>query len=283
MIIEKFNDFEDVQGKENAWWYGPLKRAWQEGRISGYPDGTIGPNQVTTRAESVSLDDKSREYENIIERARIPKLVAEITPAIVVIRHEYTDSEGQKRTSIGTGEFINSNGYVLTNNHCIMNLESKEINIDNVTIGVMHKEQSEGNSDIIKYYGCELIANDDWKDLAVVKIKDYQNNSYLPVLNKELEMGHEVISYGHGGAYLYAVGHGLIAQDYQIVGLFGYGQTDANINPGNSGGIISSVYKKAIAGVPARKDTRHDNLNFFIPPLEIHRFFTNNNIQYEKV
>ena len=45
--------FPDVQ--ENMWYYGPIAGATQNGWISGYPDGTFGPDRYITRAEVTSV------------------------------------------------------------------------------------------------------------------------------------------------------------------------------------------------------------------------------------
>lgn len=107
------------------------------------------------------------------------------------------------------------------------------------------------------------------------------NLPHMPIAKKNLEEGHKVISYGHGGSYTYAVGKGVIAQDLQIVGgLATFGQTDATINAGNSGGLISSIWNKAIAGIPTRKATSYDDISFYVPASRIIEFLEKREIKY---
>ena len=45
--------FPDVP--QNMWYYGAIAGATQNGWISGYPDGTFGPDRYITRAEVTSV------------------------------------------------------------------------------------------------------------------------------------------------------------------------------------------------------------------------------------
>jgi len=271
--IIKFSDVPD-----NHWAIGSIIFAAENEYMTGYPDNTFKPNQNLTRAEFAAALHR---YHINMHKEQISDLVAEVKKSVVVIKATFTNDAGERRSSIGTGTFINADNQILTNYHCVSNTENGEpVSFE---IGVLEKSKSL-TSEVIKYYEGELLHKDSWEDIAVVKIKDNNlNYPYMPILKEPLKEGHDVISYGHGGGYLYAVGGGLIAQDMRLVGIWGMGQTDATINPGNSGGLISSIHKKAIAGVPSRKATQFDNISFYIPIQLIKRTLDNWNVEYEIV
>lgn len=283
-IINEVQEFKDMKDS-NHWGYSTVMRMKALGLIAGYEDGTFRPNEHITRLESLIFD--ARMIDHIIEeiliylRNQIPKLVKEIKPSVVVITNTYTDKSGQTRTSIGTGTVINEQGDILTNYHVVADDQQKRLG--NIKIGVLEKSE-EGNLEKIKYHEGEYIVGDSWidQDMAIVKIKNLNFDlPHMPISESNLEEGHKVISYGHGGSYTYAVGKGVIAQDLQIVGgLATFGQTDATINPGNSGGLISSIWNKAIAGIPTRKVTQYDDISFYVPASRIKTFLDNNNIKY---
>ncbi len=279
--VQEFKDMKDP----NHWGYSTVMKMKALGLIAGYEDGTFRPNEPITRLESLVFD--ARMIDHIIEETviylqnLIPNLVKEIKPSVVVVKNIYIDKNGVQRNGIGTGTCINENGEVLTNYHCITN-DKNELN-DNIEIGIL-KSSPEGGLEQIEYYQAEFKVGDAWidEDIAIISPKQLSLKiPYMPISKVNLEEGHKVISYGHGGGYTYAVGKGVIAQDLQIVGgLATFGQTDATINPGNSGGLISSIWDKAIAGIPTRKATQYDDISFYVPASRIRRFLDNNNIKY---
>ena len=266
----KFTDIPD-----NHWALGSI--IWSQKFLSGYEDGTFRPKNKVSREEMVAFLHKYHDRLHINLKAN---LVKNIKPSVVVVKNTYTDAQGVKRQSIGTGTIINEDNQVLTNYHCIADDQNKRNG--NIEIGVL-QESRPNNTEQVTYYQGTFITGDSWidQDVAVVQIEENVNRPFMPILSQNLEEGDDVISYGHGGGYLYAVGSGVIAQDLQVVGgLFTFGQTDATINAGNSGGLISSIYNKAIAGIPTRKATQHDNINFYLPANRIIKFLDKREIKY---
>lgn len=276
--MSKAVGFSDVP--DNHWAAKSIE--WGKKFIDGRPDGTFGLGDKATREEIVSFFHK---YHLELHQNLISNLVETVKPAVVVVRNKYITANDEERMSIGTGTIINEFGDVLTNYHCI-DPDQDSIANENIEIGVL-MESNDDNIEKIEFFEGEFITGDKWidEDMAIVRIKDFAkipvNIQPMPILAENLAEGKPVISYGHGGAYKYAVGDGVIAQDNQIIGgVFVFGQTNATINSGNSGGLISSIYKRAIAGIPARKVTSYDDISFFIPASKVLRFLSMRSIKH---
>ena len=268
--------FVDVPNEH--WGLGSI--IWSQKFMSGYPNNFFKPNKEITRAEFVSALHK---YHLIMHQHLKTYLVERIKPSVVVVKNTYTNEKDEKKQGLGTGTVINAQGQVLTNYHVIDSMGNMAE--QKIEVGVLTESRSD-NIEQVKWYNAEMIAGDKWisEDMAVLQIKGLDRDiPTMPILAENLAEGEDVISYGHGGAYTFAVGDGVIAQDNQLVGgLFMFGQTNATINPGNSGGLISSIWKKAIAGIPTRKATSYDDINFYVPASRIIWFLENNNIKHTK-
>lgn len=123
--------------------------------------------------------------------------------------------------SIGTGFFIDRQGYILTCCHVVENAKSIKIVIPD-----------EGK----KEYDCELYGMCPLFDIAMLRIKNYSNKDFL-----ELERDESNIRTGQN---TYAVGFPLGQENLKITNgvisgqQYNYYQTSAAINPGNSGGPL---------------------------------------------
>lgn len=155
--------------------------------------------------------------------------------------------------SVGTGFFINNQGHILTCNHVIENAFKIYI-----IIPVKGKEK----------YEAEVISICPDNDLALLKIKDYQNNFFLNLGDSDtINQQDEVI----------AVGYPLSSDNLKfssgiISGLHGILlQTDAPINEGNSGGPLvklnNQTQKYQVLGVNSSKvkSSVADNIGYSVP------------------
>ena len=140
-------------------------------------------------------------------------------------------------TSTGSGIFISTEGYILTNNHVIEGGSSYQ---------VIYADGSQANA--------TLVGTDQYSDLAVLKV-----NSTVPSVatlgnSDALNPGETVIAIGSPlGDFKNTVTVGVISatgrsidtgQGYSIDGLI---QTDAAINQGNSGGPLVNLAGQVIA------------------------------------
>ena len=149
--------------------------------------------------------------------------------------------------SIGTGFFINNDGYILTCAHVVQNSISLEI-----TIPVLGKK---------KYFAKIISICPDY-DIALIKT-NFKNNNFLKLGNSDnVIQSNKVFAIGYPlGQDNLKISSGIISgfQKY----LF---QTDAPINPGNSGGPLVNEKNEVIA-VNSQKIAMDlaDNIGYSIP------------------
>ena len=190
--------------------------------------GAIGA--VIGRGSSTDIGANLVDTKNIVERApdSIAALAARVIPAVVSI-----SVKASSGSDTGSGFFLDSNGYILTNNHVVRSA---------ATIGTITVELSNG-----KKYPAKLIGRDASYDLAVLKI-DVTSAPTIQLGNSDnVLVGDAVIAIGSPLGLSGTVTSGIISSKNRAV-TTGDGagessfinalQTDAAINPGNSGGPL---------------------------------------------
>jgi len=190
--------------------------------------GAVGA--VIGRGSSTDIGANLVDTKNIVERApdSIAALAARVIPAVVSI-----SVKASSGSDTGSGFFLDSNGYILTNNHVVRSA---------VTNGTITVELSNG-----KKYPAKLIGRDASYDLAVLKI-DVTSAPTLQLGNSDnVLVGDAVIAIGSPLGLSGTVTSGIISSKNRAV-TTGDGagessfinalQTDAAINPGNSGGPL---------------------------------------------
>ena len=222
-----------------------------------------GVGAVVVRSTTTNIGANLVETKNKVERApdSIAALAARVIPAVVSISVKGSSSSGT-----GSGFFLDSNGYILTNNHVV---EAA------ATSGTITVELSNG-----KKYGAKLMGRDNSYDLAVLKI-DVASAPTLQLGNSDLvQVGDSVIAIGSPLGLSGTVTSGIISSKNRAV-TTGNGngessfinalQTDAAINPGNSGGpLVDSTgavigVNSAIATLGSSSQTGSIGLGFAIP------------------
>ena len=154
-----------------------------------------------------------------------------------------TDDESE---SIGTGFFINNQGYILSCSHVVID----SINLF-ITIPSIGKERIE----------VEVVGICDDSDLALLKTKSYQNTHWLEFGDSDkIKPGDQVIAIG------YPLGQDRLKQTSGIISgrQDSHFQTDTPINPGNSGGPLVDKNFKVI-GVNSSKMMFADNVGYASP------------------
>jgi serine protease Do len=135
--------------------------------------------------------------------------------------------------SAGSGFFISSDGYVVTNNHVVENAES---------IKVVLKDETELEATVV--------GRDEATDLAVIKVKGGKGN--FPFVNFENSarprVGDWVIAVGNPFGLGGTATAGIISAYGRDIGetFVDYIQIDAPINRGNSGGPTFDIYGRVI-------------------------------------
>lgn len=172
-------------------------------------------------------------------------------PAVVHVKTEVAYSMGNifdfffgyapqtytQKLPVGSGVIVSSDGYIVTNNHVIINPE-------NIEVCLWDKRS----------FKAKLIATDPSIDIALIKIE--ANN--LPYLNfgnsDELKVGEWVLAVGNPFNLTSTVTAGIVSAKARKIGLNSpmsleaFIQTDAAVNPGNSGGALVNI-KGELVGI----------------------------------
>lgn len=192
------------------------------------------------------------------------ELLINVSPAVVGIGANYLNSQ-----SIGTGVCIDSNNYVLTNNHVV-----------------------EGANTITLYLfdGSTCFASIVWRDssydLAILKAS--KTLPYLKMVDSgNYSAGEEVIAIGTplALAFKHSATKGIISATNRTIAVDNdYGQStlnnliqhDASINPGNSGGPLINM-KGEVIGINTVKVVDAEGMGFAIPVDTVHPLIKNIN------
>jgi serine protease Do len=180
------------------------------------------------------------------------------------------ESVVQVRTpgGLGSGFFLNEEGYLITNFHVIEG-ETQ------ISIEVYH--QLNGDLERKSYKQVRIIAMNKFQDLALLKVddKDAPKFSYLALGDTgNLAVGERVFAIGSPLGLERTVTEGIVStKTRQMQGEL-YLQTTAQINPGNSGGPLFNMRGEAI-GVTNMKVAFGEGIGFAIPVDAVKRFLNN--------
>lgn len=179
----------------------------------------------------------------------VSSLVKQIGEAVVQVRTP---------SGLGSGFFINADGYLITNFHVIEG--ETEISVE-----VYH--QKDGQLDRETYKQVKIIAINKFHDLALLKIedKDAPKFKYVTLGNADaLNVGDAVFAIGSPLGLERTVTQGILStKTRQMEGNL-YLQTSTQINPGNSGGPLFNLAGEVV-GVTNMKITFGEGLGFAIP------------------
>lgn len=239
-------------------------------------------------------------YVNVTEESAITQAVEKVSPAVVsiivtkdlpIIERYYTRPRGgsdffeyffgegfgeffqepqyrqrgteEREVGGGTGFLINSEGYIVTNKHVVIDEEA------NYTV-LMNDESTRE---------AEVLARDPINDIAILKIEG-NNFPHLELGDSDtLKVGQTVIAIGNAlGEFRNTVSTGVISGLSRSIVAGGTGigteqltgviQTDASINPGNSGGPLLNIAGQVI-GINTAIVRSAQNIGFTIPVNEI--------------
>ncbi len=165
----------------------------------------------------------------------------------------------QPEKGMGSGVIVNSDGYIVTNNHVVEDAEKNGIKVK-----LFDKRE----------FQAQLIGTDPTTDVAVIKI----NATDLPVASignsDSIEVGQWVLAIGNPLGLTSTVTAGIVSalgRDIDVSadrwGIRNFIQTDAAINPGNSGGALVDIRGQVI-GINSMIATRtgyNEGYGFAIP------------------
>jgi 2-alkenal reductase len=200
------------------------------------------PTQSTVAAVPASNNTQSLVVNTTDVESAITQAVQNVGPSVVTVvatipgQQTFFGPTGDQ-TSTGSGVFISSDGYVLTNNHVIEGAQ---------TLQVIFADGSQ--------HDATLVGTDQYSDLAVLKVTGTVPAVATLGNSDALNPGETVIAIGSPlGDFKNTVTVGVVSATgrsidtglgYSIDGLI---QTDAAINQGNSGGPLVDLAGEVIA------------------------------------
>jgi serine protease Do len=186
----------------------------------------------------------------------VRELVQQLGEAVVQVRTP---------AGLGSGFFINDEGYLITNFHVIEG-ETQ------ISVEVYH--QKRGQLERTSYKQIAIVAINKFQDLALLKVQDKGAPRFVVVPLGEtdaLAVGERVFAIGSPLGFERTVTEGIVStKTRQYMGSL-YLQTTAQINPGNSGGPLFNL-RGEVVGVTNMKMMAGEGLGFAIP-VDTVRFF----------
>ena len=142
--------------------------------------------------------------------------------------HNFGGKREFRTSSLGSGVIVTEDGYILTNNHVIKD-------VDEIKVILHDKREFTGN----------VVGSDPKSDIAIIKIKANGLPAIRMGKSESLKVGELAIAIGNPFSLGHTITMGIIsAVGRSNVGIAEYEdfiQTDAAINPGNSGGALVNV------------------------------------------
>jgi len=168
--------------------------------------------------------------------------------------------------ALGSGVFIRSNGYIVTNNHVVEDAEELSVRL------------FDGSS-----LNAEIVGTDPASDLAVIKVETSDRPSISFGSSEDVRVGQWVMAFGSplSQNLSNSVTAGIVSaigrlRPSQEMGVQNFIQTDAAINPGNSGGPLVDLNGRLV-GINTAIATRtggYQGIGFAIPATEVERIST---------
>jgi serine protease Do len=176
-------------------------------------------------------------------------LVKQIGEAVVEIRTP---------SGLGSGFFINADGYLITNFHVIEGETEISVEVFHQTNGLLDRET---------YKQVKIIAINKFHDLALLQIQDQNAPKFKFVTlgsADALAVGDSVFAIGSPMGLQRTVTEGILSTKTRELEGELYLQTTAQINPGNSGGPLFNLAGDVV-GVTNMKIMFGEGLGFAVP------------------
>lgn len=214
------------------------------------PAGEVMAVEKEEKATSVLLVGEHLYHVSDSERLSTVAASERCAPSVVVVKTP---------RGLGSGFFINKDGYLITNFHVIkgekMVSVTRFVKEAKTLRRVVHKD-------------VDIIATAPFHDLAVLKVKDKLDDIVFAVFSKsdEISVGETIFAIGNPMGLERTVTKGVISQAARNFAGVLYRQIDAPVNPGNSGGPLFNERGQVVGiinmGIPSM-----ESLNFAIPAM----------------
>jgi serine protease Do len=154
------------------------------------------------------------------------------------------------RQGLGSGFFISSDGYILTNYHVIENATE------------VHVKLMDGRE-----FKAEIVGTDENTDVALLRVDETGLPSLKLGDSEAMRVGDWVVAMGNPHGLGHTVTQGIVSAKGRSIGAGPFDdfiQTDAAINPGNSGGPLFNLHGEVV-GINTAIIASADGLAFAIP------------------
>jgi serine protease Do len=218
----------------------------------------IPKSEILATYEDTLVEGTTSVTSNELYTAAVPERIttaeaAELyAPSVVLVK---------TARGLGSGFFINKDGYLITNFHVIAG--EKKIAVTQflqegqILRRVVHKE-------------VEIVATAPFHDLVVLRLKEH-DTEITPVVfapEEKLGIGETVFAIGNPLGLERTVTEGVLSQTHRNFGGILYLQVDAPVNPGNSGGPLFNTRGQVI-GIINMGVATMEGLNFAIPARHV--------------
>jgi len=263
-----------IQLKDQAAITGKILAEKPDGVIVdvGYTVLVVPLNVVTRISRAAEAGSPASAASNLLVNVNAPQFYySDTRPAAGRDVRDFVKQIGeavvQVRTpgGLGSGFFINADGYLITNFHVIEG--ETEISVE-----VYH--QTDGQLDRETYKQVKIIAINKFHDLALLHIEDKNAPKFKFVTlgsADALAVGDSVFAIGSPMGLERTVTEGILSTKTRELEGSLYLQTTAQINPGNSGGPLFNL-RGEVVGVTNMKITMGEGLGFAIPVESVEHF-----------
>ena len=190
---------------------------------------------------------------------RFPDELLEMLPPNFRPDSDQLRGSPQQQSGLGSGAFIRSDGYIVTNNHVVENADELRVKLFDGRL-----------------LDAEVVGTDPFSDLAVIKVEGDDFPALAFGDSRDVRVGQWVLAVGSplSENLSNTVTSGIISSlgrfSNQPGTISNYIQTDAAVNPGNSGGPLVNL-RGEIVGINSAIATRTGTFNgiSFAIPVDI--------------
>lgn len=247
ILFARFADIpglvEGMQGETPD--YGHTMPPEETPEPSETPAGSGKPGLTATAPPLITPEPGSTDIGSSDMSLPISDIYSACVTGVVLIRNYDSERINEFHLqSEGSGFFISSDGYILTNAHVVEDAVSLTVELYDGTVAE-----------------AKVIGTDKTNDVAVLRInEDGEYNALVVGNSNELKVGEFVLAIGHptGEELIFSATFGIISALERPVSIDSvlneYIQIDAAINPGNSGGPLFNMSGEVI-GINSAKIT----------------------------
>jgi len=236
--------------KEEPLFYESSRKGTAEAPVKEVPKDILAAQQAFSNV--VKAVNPSVVNISTVSKKKLVQPFLEFSPFFDDFFGGQSRPQYRREKSLGSGIIINSDGYIVTNDHVVRDAESIQVKLSNE-----------------KVYNGKVVGGDSKTDIAVIKINAGEP---LPAAvlgdSEKLQVGQWAIAIGNPFGLDRTVTVGVISATGRAnMGIETYEdfiQTDASINPGNSGGPLLNVYGEVI-GINTAIVAAGQGIGFAIP------------------